>query len=148
MPYEHATMGYRRLGDRFRFEARASSSDARAALTFVPAGEGSCTKERSLDEWLLERYRLFICDRQGMPMSAEVAHPRWVIRSARVSGSADDFGRVIGLDLSPVPDLAHFSEGVKARFGAFRRLECGETATDNRSALLFAETNRKGSSTR
>jgi uncharacterized protein YqjF (DUF2071 family) len=126
MPYEHATMRYERLQYRYQVNTQATKSNMQAEVTIHPTGADTYTEERSLDEWLLERYRLFICDSRGRPMSAEVTHPRWVVRHAEVSGSAAAFGRALGLKLSLVPDLAHFSEGVKARFGRFHRLESTE----------------------
>jgi uncharacterized protein YqjF (DUF2071 family) len=127
VPYAHAVMRYRRLGEQFRFEARqGSTSGALAALTFVPTEKGSVLRERSLDEWLLEHYRLYARRGRAELTEAEVAHPRWVARSAGVSGSAIGFGRAAGLDLSCAPERAHFAPSVRARFGAFRRLEsCG-----------------------
>jgi uncharacterized protein YqjF (DUF2071 family) len=123
MPYTYAVMRYLRLGHQFRFQAGYSSpSSTLAALTFLANGEGSEAKERSLDEWLLERYRLFGCGGRTEWVQAEVSHDRWVTQSVAMSVSANNFGRAVGLDLSCAPERAHFASGVWARFGAFKRL--------------------------
>lgn len=124
MPYAHASMEYRHLGHRLQFQARHGSTPRPlAALTFLPTGTGAETREHSLDEWLLERYRLFAHGRRAGLVQAEVAHPRWVTQSVAVSGSANGFGGAVGLDLSRAPERAHFATGVWARFGAFQRLK-------------------------
>ena len=123
MPYAHAVLRYRRLGRRFQFQARrASTPGPSAALTFLPIGARAEPRKHSLDEWLLERYRLFARGRAGL-VQAEVVHPRWVIQSVEVSISTSDFGGAVGLDLARTPELAHYATGVRARFGAFHRLE-------------------------
>ena len=124
MPYVHAAMRYQQLGDRFEFQAQQDSAyDPLAALTFAPIGNGSCAAAGSLDERLLEHYRLFIRTGPSTLAQAEVVHPRWVTQNVDLSVRVNDFGRPIGLDLSRAPVLAHFSTGVRARFGAFRHLE-------------------------
>jgi uncharacterized protein len=122
LPYVRAEMCYRRRGREFRFDARWPSPPGVAlSLTFLPGGEGTEAEEGTLDEWLLERYRLFIEDRRGRPLRAEVDHPRWVVaREVGVSVSVNRLGEAVGLDLSRAPDRAHYSAGVRARFGAFR----------------------------
>jgi uncharacterized protein YqjF (DUF2071 family) len=124
LPYAHAVMRYRCLGHRFQFQAWQSSTPGPlATLTFFPSGTGAAPREHSLDDWLLERYRLFARGRRAALVQAEVAHPRWATQSVAVSVSANDFGGAVGLDLSLAPERAHFATGVWARFGAFQRLE-------------------------
>jgi uncharacterized protein len=124
MPYTRAALRYRRLEDRFEFQAGPSTGPGLAlALTFVPKGEDTPAVAGTLDEWLLERYRLFVRGRRSALMQAEVAHPPWVTQPVPVEMSANRFGLPSGFDLSRRPDGAHFSTGVRARFGAFREIE-------------------------
>lgn len=124
IPYAHAAMRYKRHGEQFEFLAGYDSpSGTLAGLTFAPTGEGALSREHSVDEWLLERYRLFAFGRCSAPLQAEVAHPRWVARCVQGSGRVTGFVRAIGLDLPCVPEQAHFAPGVWARFGPFQRLE-------------------------
>jgi uncharacterized protein YqjF (DUF2071 family) len=123
MPYTSAAMRYLSLGRQFQFQAgHDSPSGALAALTFLVTGEGSAAKEGSLDEWLLERYRLFAYGGHTALVQAEVSHDRWVTQNVAVSVSANNFGRVVGLDLLCVPERAQFASGVLACFGAFKWL--------------------------
>ena len=106
-----------------------SSEDFRLALTFSPEAEEQETPDGKLDSWLLERYRLFIEDRQGQLLQAEVNHPRWAVRRVEVAVVANTMGEKYGVDLSRVPDRAHFSTGVQARFGAFQGVNTREPYT-------------------
>lgn len=119
LPYEHAAMQYNRVGDQRLFHAQSDSRRLLCELAFRPSGPKAECRHGSLDEWLLERYRLFIESDKGL-MRAEVAHPKWGVQDVTVEATVNDFGRNIGLDLPLVPDAAHFSMGVKARFGSFR----------------------------
>jgi uncharacterized protein YqjF (DUF2071 family) len=119
LPYEHAVMQYDRVGDQRLFQAESDSAAPLCELAFRPSGPKVECRRGSLDEWLLERYRLFIESDKGL-MRAEVTHPRWIVQHVAVEAAVNVFGRNIGLDLSLVPDVAHFSMGVKARFGPFQ----------------------------
>jgi hypothetical protein len=127
IPYAHAAMQYQRLGDQFQFQAQhPSTTDTLAELTFIPTGKGSSPRMRSLDEWLLERYRLYAGAGPAALAQAEVAHPRWIAQSVELSMTANTFGQAVGLDLSCTPERAHYASGVWARFGAFQRPESME----------------------
>jgi uncharacterized protein YqjF (DUF2071 family) len=123
MPYRQAAMRYRQEGGQLHFRAWQADPAFGLALDFRPEGEGTAATAGTLDDWLLERYRLFLPGRRGELLEAEVTHPRWVARGVAVSLAANSLGRPEGLDLARAPDRAHFSAGVRARFGAFRKLE-------------------------
>ncbi len=124
MPYVTAEMRYQRPDTPFRFSAQPSSlARPSLALTFTPGEANMEIVEGTLDAWLLERYRLFIQNRGQELLQAEVVHPRWVTRNVAVTISDNRMGESLGLPLSRVPDRAHFSEGVRAQFGAFRRVD-------------------------
>ncbi|MDB5346038.1 MAG: hypothetical protein JWP89_4415 [Schlesneria sp.] len=119
LPYEHAAMQYDSIGNQRLFQAEAGSLKPLCDLAFCPSGSQVECRKDSLDEWLLERYRLFIDSDKGL-MRAEVAHPRWVVQHVAVEAAVNNFGRNIGLNLLLVPDVAHFSMGVNAHFGPFQ----------------------------
>jgi uncharacterized protein len=124
MPYVYANLEYQRHGEGFQVSGhRPSSEDFRLSLAFSPGLEEQVTPDSTLDSWLLERYRLFIEDRRGRLLQAEVTHPPWAVRRVEVAVAANTLGEKYGVDLSRAPDQAHFSTGVQARFGAFHRLE-------------------------
>jgi uncharacterized protein len=72
----------------------------------------------SLDQWLLERYCLFVAQRNGELLEGDVEHAAW--RASRVQPVRlhDTLSRDLG-DPSDRRWLMHFSPGVVARFQAF-----------------------------
>ena len=119
IPYEHRPLRYRPVGDGFEFQCRGGPPPI---LTFRPAGPVAEVASGSLDEWLLERYRLFARSGAVCLAEAEVIHPRWAVRAVEVSGVVAGVGQEVGLDLSRPPEAAHFSDGVRAVFGSFRQV--------------------------
>jgi uncharacterized protein YqjF (DUF2071 family) len=117
MPYHSAHLRYQRSAPHFQFEGSSDSpSPCRLSLTFQPIGEQSELADRSLDAWLLERYRLFLAGTRGQLLEAEVTHPRWSVHRVDL---LDYQGSWDGAALSRPPDLVHFAPGVHARFGSF-----------------------------
>ena len=96
-------------------------------LSARPVGPSTAAASGSLDEWLLERYRLFAVANSGKLKEAEVEHPPWRFQPVAVDGAAGEIGQDLGLALSQSPEVAHYSPGVRAGFGEFRRL--GATAS-------------------
>jgi uncharacterized protein YqjF (DUF2071 family) len=119
MPYRSAEVHYTAERNRYGYQIRRKAAILDCEIETT--GRQQTVSDDSLDHWLLERYRLYIRGRRGL-MYAEVAHPPWSVRPAELLQFSNTIGQDLGLDLSGVPDLAHFSSGVKARFGVFRRL--------------------------
>ena len=124
MPYQWASMDYEKSGPDFHFKSADGSADGfRLAVDFRPAGEADTACANMLDEWLLERYRLFLPDGWGRLLFADVSHPRWQVQQVDVSMSVNSAGDRFELELARTADLAHFSEGVHAHFGSFRKVD-------------------------
>jgi len=75
----------------------------------------------SLDQWLVERYCLFVETTGGAILAANVEHTPWLVAPIRLSAVDDSLGPSLGLSLPAAPTLAHYSPGVAARFNAFHR---------------------------
>jgi len=114
LPYRSARMTYRRRGRGFAFGASAS-----AGLEFVPGVARRTPAGESVDAWLLERYRAFDRTVRSGPVCATVAHPRWVVRDVEMIGPSDRTVTLWPGTPTRPPDLAHFADGVDARFGRF-----------------------------
>jgi uncharacterized protein YqjF (DUF2071 family) len=79
----------------------------------------STANDGSVDEWLLERYRLYVAKSERCLLSATVEHPAWVAAPAVLERVSDSLDIARELDMAPRPALAHFSPGVAARFASF-----------------------------
>jgi uncharacterized protein YqjF (DUF2071 family) len=126
LPYHEARIRYRQSPEEFSFECQnLAVPQRRLALDFRPAGEPRLAQESSRDEWLLERYRLFIAGARQELQVAEVVHPRWLFQEVESTIVANTIASPFGLDLSRPPDAVHFSPGLVTRFGAFGALVKG-----------------------
>jgi uncharacterized protein YqjF (DUF2071 family) len=117
LPYTYCPLRYGPAEVGFEYR------DSTSSLTGRPTGSDAAP-ERALDEWLLERYRLFA--QVALLKEAVVVHEPWAVRAVELSEWKGDFGSGVGLDLARRPDAAHFSCGVRASFGAFRRVSIPE----------------------
>jgi uncharacterized protein len=121
MPYRWAMMSYEKRGREFQFDAAGRMADRFGmTLRFRPNSPPRTTRDDTLESWLLERYRLFLPDGRRRLLYADVSHPRWHIQETDVSLTANTAGSQFGLHLDRSAELAHFSNGVDARFGTFR----------------------------
>lgn len=119
LPYSHARLRYDRSDQDFRFQGHDLGSPRSAvSIAFQPVGEPQKAGGNALDAWLLERYRLYVDDRKGNLLQAEVAHPPWVIRDVGFSVAVHPLAWR-GLELSRPPDAAHYAAGVCSRFSGF-----------------------------
>lgn len=115
VPYRRTMIDYRFATNRGAFSSRVMES------TFqMRSGAVEEAKRDSLDEFLLERYRLYAIGRDGELLHAEVKHPRWRTERVDAQIESNHLGDEFGLKLSMVPEHAHFSAGVPALFGRFK----------------------------
>lgn len=126
LPYRHATMQYRHFPTHRRFLSWSDTAGGPMTdFSFLPIGGEQELAKETLDEWLLERYRLFALGRRGMLVEAEVAHPQWLAQPVDLLRIVNHVGYDCGLNLQRAPELAHFSPGVAAYFGKFHPLMPG-----------------------
>jgi uncharacterized protein YqjF (DUF2071 family) len=117
MPYRRTKIDYRL----FENDASCESSLMRARFQTQPV-EAEATVG-SLDEFLLERYRLYATGRRGELLHGDVKHPRWRTQRVDANLESNHFGDEFGFGLSTVPECTHFSTGVPALFGRFRKVD-------------------------
>lgn len=113
LPYSYARMRWNRQQQEHRFVCAGELEpifDARYTTT----SQAFAADQGSLDEWLLERYCLYLSDRTGGLISAEVHHEPWSVKKVDVRASSNALGKPFGLDLSSSPDRVHYSPGVEA----------------------------------
>jgi uncharacterized protein len=121
LPYEFAQMSYdwERESAQFTSHRAAADGDVTLAAQFTPTSSPSTARLGSVEEWLLERYCLYVEDRDGNLLRTVVEHPPWEIRDVTAEITVNTMGRPFGLDLSGEPALVHFSAGVQAQIWLF-----------------------------
>jgi uncharacterized protein YqjF (DUF2071 family) len=124
LPYSYARMDCSREDERYRFRCKAADPDKELVFEacYTPESEMFAAGRDSVDEWLLERYCLYVGNRCGGLIRAEVHHDQWPVQDVDVEITSNSLGRPFGLVLSPSPDRAHFSSGVNALAWPFELL--------------------------
>jgi uncharacterized protein YqjF (DUF2071 family) len=114
LPYWHAEMQLRREAGAFEFTSRRrtrGAPGAEFAATYRPVGPPFHSAPGSLEEFLTERYCLYVA-RQGRVSCAEVHHARWPLQEAEVEIERNTMAAPWGLRLAG-PPLAHFAREVE-----------------------------------
>lgn len=113
LPYYWSAMSVRVDGDKITYRCRRHGRAGNRGDADVEVGEPVVPDD--LTDFLTERYRLFTVV-AGRLATAEVEHPRWPLRQARVTGLAQDRVQAGGLP-APGEPIAHTSAGVRVRVG-------------------------------
>lgn len=109
-----------------RAECRPKSGRGALAIEFQAEATAAAAEVRSLDAWLVERYRLFVQAYDGPLLAAEVEHPPWMLSSIRTRTLHQSLESGLGVPLGEVA-AAHYSTGVAAQFGQFRVARAADT---------------------
>src|SRR5262245_1696521 len=135
--YEPAAMIDQRRGNGGRYiECRpVKPGSGGLSLDYTVSGAQCEADVGSIDEWLLERYRLFVGKKDGDILTAEVEHPPWWAAQAIATVFDYTLGAALGFSLDEAPALIHHSPGVASRFKAFHQTAATNTGKARRYAF-------------
>jgi uncharacterized protein len=108
LPYHRAEMSCAADGEWLSYRSRRAGGAAAFAARYRPTGLGAPAEKGSLEEFLVERYRLFAV-RDGRPTRVEIDHPPWQLRPAAVEIELNTMTLAAGI---PIPDQAPFAHFV------------------------------------
>jgi uncharacterized protein YqjF (DUF2071 family) len=115
LPYRFAALAARRHEEQWHWRVSGGSPDSPVVQAeFQPRGSAAPLASRSLDEWLLERYRAAVVDRGGSHYRMAVQHVPWQVQPVATRELSVRWGSPWGEYLTGPPALAHFSAGVEA----------------------------------
>jgi uncharacterized protein YqjF (DUF2071 family) len=126
LPYVHAQMEHVSSKGKSQFRCFRSGAHGEEPIFWAQYSlrpPAVLAEVGSLDEWLLERYRLYVDSPCGNLCFTEVHHAPWTVQAVEVGIAANSLGQAFGLDLSRAPDCAHFSAGVRAIAWPFQRVD-------------------------
>jgi uncharacterized protein YqjF (DUF2071 family) len=121
LPYVYARMAFEAQAEHFRFQSWSPASLFDApffSVEYRPSSRISPVQVGSLDEWLLERYRLYVDDAAGRLRFTRVHHEPWLMANADATITHNRVAAALGL--ARAPDLVHFSQGVRTTAWPFR----------------------------
>jgi uncharacterized protein YqjF (DUF2071 family) len=116
LPYRYAPMACRCEQGEWQWQCGPSAAGGPALLSgrFQPQGEVGPVTEDSLTDWLIERYRAFVPDRQGRLCRMSVEHAPWEVCPVTIEITQASCEPWLGIELRGAPDCSHFSTGVAA----------------------------------
>lgn len=109
LPYLHARMACERRDGRVCYTSERRdrrAPPARFAASWRSAGAFAAGAAGSLQQFLSERYCLFVADCSGRIRRGDIAHAPWQLAPADVRLEACDMTRLIGVDLRGEPASA------------------------------------------
>ncbi|MDC0502525.1 DUF2071 domain-containing protein [Euryarchaeota archaeon] len=98
----------------YSWDSKRNSNSIKLTGVSKPRGPLLKAKKGSLEEFLFERYCLYVC-KKGITYRAYTCHEQWEFQDAEaelIDNSLTDFYR-LGIKNSLKPDLIHFSKGVE-----------------------------------
>ncbi len=118
--YELAEMSAGGRGDVRRVMCRPRDGVGSLEVEFsADESQLAAATSDSLDEWLLERYHLYVEGEDEGLVVASVEHRPWMATEAELGNCHDELEIAHCLGLNQQPAKAHYSPGVTARFNAF-----------------------------
>ncbi|MDS0258411.1 DUF2071 domain-containing protein [Haloarcula sp. S1CR25-12] len=126
LPYYRASMTVRRTGDGVRFRSRRTDDRAPAAdfdATYGPVDdEPHEPAPRSLESFLVSRYRFYVADDAGTIYYADIDHEPWPLQAGEVDIRENDLFAANGFDRPAGDPVVYYSPGIHVRAGRLRRL--------------------------
>ena len=105
-------MSFAQTQDTIRYASRRSQGGPQLALTCHIGAEVGTADPDSLEEFLVERYLLFVQRNDGV-LTGQVYHCPYPLQQARCENVNDELVADTGLQVTANPDLVHYSPGVE-----------------------------------
>ena len=123
LPCFRSRISFRKSGERFDFSSSRRESAAELRVTYRPGNEPFQAEPGSLDEWLLERYRLYSADTRGRLWRAKIHHAPWSLRPVEAEVATNTM--TVGHGISPPTSrpLFHFAPGLETSAWPLEKVE-------------------------
>ncbi|MDS0281689.1 YqjF family protein [Haloarcula onubensis] len=127
LPYYRASMTVRRTDDGVRFRSRRTDDRAPPAdfdATYGPAdgAEPHVPATRSLEAFLVSRYRFYVADDSGTIYYADIDHDPWPLQAGTATVRENDLFAANGFDRPAGDPIVHYSPGIDVTAGRLWRL--------------------------
>jgi hypothetical protein len=124
LPYFTADMDVVSAGSYVIYRSRRRGPGAALfQAEYGPTGLAGPPEAGSLDEFLTERYCLYVANRAGVLQRLEIHHPPWALHPAEARISVNTMAAAAGLRLPDMPPLLHFSKRQDMVGWPMRRVE-------------------------
>lgn len=116
LPYFTARMGCSRNGDEFNYYSARADDQAPAAQfrgRYRPVGDVFLAQRGSLEEFLTERYCLYVVDSDGQIFRGDVHHQPWPLQMAEAEIAVNTMVEFFEFDLSKSDPILHFARDLE-----------------------------------
>ena len=117
LPYYNAEMSCSREGEWVTYSSHRKDAAAAFEGRYRPTGFGAPAEPGSLEEFLVERYRLFTAD-EGHVHRVEIDHPPWQLRPAQAEIRLNTMTLASGIPIPEQAPLVHFVDAQDVLSGA------------------------------
>ena len=125
LPYRYSRGYVNRNSKTFQWKSSRLWSDYSLEGYCESEGESGYAEKGSLEEFLLERYFLFVADRNHKIRKGFIHHNRWRFKKAKAKIVKNSFLESFSLGVKNVfsPDFCHASDGVEVKAWALEYLD-------------------------
>jgi len=127
LPYYRASMSVDRTTDGVRFRSRRTDDRAPMAdfdATYGPVGDAEVHEPspRSLEAFLVSRYRFYVADDAGTIYYADIDHDPWPLQDGTVEIRTNDLFAANGFDNPRGDPVVYYSPGIDVTAERLRQL--------------------------
>ena len=106
LPFKEARMQIAATGSGYHVDCQRLPADG-ASPSFVadyaPTGSAATPVAGTLEDFLTSRFTLFVGERSGALLRADIAHQPWMVQPATLSIDVNTFPQTVGLTLAGAP---------------------------------------------
>ncbi|MEB1808198.1 MAG: DUF2071 domain-containing protein [Bacillaceae bacterium] len=112
LPYRHANMKCSIQGDTIEFYSERTDPRANKGIfsaKYQPVGDIYYSTPGTLEEWLTERYALFVTRNQGI-YEGKIHHDPWSLQSAKADIYVNTVSESVGIPIKDPPNLLQYAK--------------------------------------
>jgi hypothetical protein len=116
LPYMDAKIQFRQSGDWIHYRSQRKhrgEADASLAVEYRPLGSTRIAEPGSLEDWLTNRYWMYLHDRRGQWYTGAVDHAPWQLRDAQVIFHQNRMLDWLGFDVRKQSPLTQFARATE-----------------------------------
>jgi len=115
LPYVHADMRIAKHEDMIEYESKRKTGDARFSADYRPISKVYVAEKGSFEEWLVERYCLYILNSKGIPLRCDILHHPWLLQRAEAEIKENTMLSSRGIIVENDSAILHYSKKIEVR---------------------------------
>lgn len=117
LPFFYSPMELKEMNDHFTFH------EERFFCQYTPISKPFYSKENSIEEFLLERYRFYTLSKKGKVKCCDIVHQPWQIQKVHVELYNNEILKSAGIFITNGKPISHYSKKVHVKIGPLKSLK-------------------------